>query len=375
MTIKILSRLDFITTIHTMSNHIIQPHAVHQGGDSEQMKQESPSVQAQSRLECLPVELLQTIFLHSLEFNLPRASISLARALSNPTLYTWLIRLAFSSSNKSSKHGFFTPDFLPPPLDFFALSTEERSDLQSAILACRWCTLELMRKCQREYIEHAVRLKCRELVFAPEDRDSIAKIGEHFHDLKRYDQGHRGRLGKGDLVCRALDPETDAEYRVAVWFNFGAFQIRRPNPIHTELDLFRLPCCAGEAPSRMPDKLLCGPWTETKIEFLKLLCSEVYIDDDEEFERSGRLLRQVIRSRDYGTFKVLVELFIRIRIYRYPLRWPIQRSHFKAALKYADSSNDPFLNFLVRERWDDLPSSDIKLKNELIAKGGLCSPA
>ncbi|GFF40061.1 hypothetical protein IFM53868_04404 [Aspergillus udagawae] len=358
-----------------MSNHIIKPHEVRQEHDSKQMDQESPPAQVLSRLECLPVELLQKIFLHSLEFNLPRASICLARALSNLTLYTWLIRLAFSSSNESSKNGFFTPDFLPPPLDFSALSTEERSDLQSAILACRWCTLELMRKCQREYIEHAVRLKCRDLVFPPKDCDIIAKIGEHFHDLRRYDHGHQGRLGKGDLICRAQDPETNAEYRVAVWFNFGAFQIRKPNPIHTELDLFRLPCCAGETPSRMPDKLLCPPWTDTKIEFLKLLCTEVYIDEDEEFERSGRLLRQVIRSRDYGTFKVLVELFIRIRIYRYPLRWPIHRLHFKAALKYADSSNDPFLNFLVRERWDDLPSSDIRLKGELIAKVGMSSPA
>ena len=160
-----------------------------------------------------------------------------------------------------------------------------------------------------------------------------------------------------------------------MWFNFGAFQIRRPNPFHTELDLFRLPCCAGDTPARMPSKLLCSPWTEAKLEFLKLLFTEVYIDDDEEFERSGRLLRQVIRSRDYGTFKVLVELFIRIRIYKYPRRWPIQRSHFKAALKYADSPNDPFLNFLIRERWDDLPSSDTKLKVEVLAKGGLCSPA
>ncbi|KAF7113974.1 hypothetical protein CNMCM5793_006157 [Aspergillus hiratsukae] len=356
-----------------MSYHIIQRHEIRQGHASELMNQDSRPVRAQSRLKCLPVELLQKIFLHSLEFNLPQASIYLARALSNPILYTWLIRLAFSSSNESSKKDFFTPDFLPPPLNFFALSTEERRDLQSAILASRWCTLELMRKCQREYIEHAIRVKCRDLMFAPEDRDILAKIGDHFHDLQRYDQGHQGRIGRGDLVCRAQDPETNDEYRVAVWFHFGAFQIRSPNPIHTELDLFRLPCCAGENPARMPDKLLRRPWTDAKIKFLKLLCTEVYIDDDEGHERSGRLLRQVIRSRDYGTFEVLVNLYIRIRVYRYPIRWPILPVHFKAALKYADSSSDPFLGFLVRECWDDIPMSDTRLKDELIAKVGMAS--
>ncbi|RHZ48220.1 uncharacterized protein CDV56_102142 [Aspergillus thermomutatus] len=358
-----------------MSYPIKRSHEIRQGHDSEQMNQELPPVEAKSGLECLPVELLQKIFLHSLEFNLPRASIRLARALSNPILYTWLIRLAFSSSNESSKNDFFTPYFLPPPLDYFALSTEERRDLQSTILACRWCTLELMRECQREYIEHAIRLKCRDLVFSPEDSDTLANIREHFHDLKRYDQGHQGRIGKGDLICRAQDPETNAEYRVAVWFNIGAFQIRKPNPIHTEIDLFRLPCCAGKNPSRMPDRLLGRPWTDTKIEFLKLLSTELYIDDDDEHERSGRLLRQVIRSRDYGTFEILVELFIRIRVYKYPIRWPILPVHFKAAMKYADSSSDPFLNFLVRERWDDLPWSDTRLKEELIAKAGLSPPA
>ncbi|RHZ73347.1 hypothetical protein CDV55_108116 [Aspergillus turcosus] len=352
-----------------MSNHIIKPHEIRQEQASEHMNQEWRPVRARSRLECLPVELLQKIFLHSLEFNLPGASIYLTRALSVPMFYPWLIRLAFSSSNESSKKDFFTPDFLPPPLDPFALSTEERSNLQTAILASRWCTLELMRKCQREYIEHAVRVKCRDLVFAPEDRAILANIGDHFHDLQRYDQGHQGRIGKGDLVCK--DPDTNTEYRVAVWFHFGAFQIRNPGPIHTDIDLFRLPCCAGENPARMPDKLLRRPWTDEKIEFLKLLCTEVYIDDDEHHERSGRLLWRVIRSRDYSTFQVLVNLYIRIRIYRYPIRWPILPVHFKAALKYADSSGDPFLNFLVGERWDAIPRSDTKLKDELIAKAGI----
>ncbi|EAW08747.1 uncharacterized protein ACLA_096810 [Aspergillus clavatus NRRL 1] len=332
------------------------------------MAQEAPRVRALSLLESLPVEIQQKIFLHCLEINLPRSSIHLARALSSPILYTWLIRLAFSSSNESSKNGIFTPDFLPPPLDFFALSVEERRELQRTILNCRWCTLELMRKCQREYIEHVIRSQCRDMVFSPEDEHVIRNIADHFDDLTRYDQGHRGQMGKGDLIIRARHRDTSAEYRVAMWFHFGAFQIRAPGPIHTDLDIFRLPSCAGRSPSRMPDKLLCHPWTDEKVELLRLLVTEVYVDDDEKHERSGRVLRQLIRSRDYGTFEILVELFIRVRVYRYPIRWPVLPMHFKAALKYANPADDPFLAFLVQKRWDDIPWHETKLKEELMAR-------
>ncbi|KAL1997619.1 hypothetical protein VTN02DRAFT_1258 [Thermoascus thermophilus] len=55
-----------------------------------------------SRLESLPVELIQKIFLESLELNLPRASIHLARALSDPLIYTWLIRLAGATCRRAS---------------------------------------------------------------------------------------------------------------------------------------------------------------------------------------------------------------------------------------------------------------------------------
>ena len=48
-----------------------------------------------SELERLPVELIQQIFLHSLELNLPRASTSLARSLSKESIYSSLLLLAF----------------------------------------------------------------------------------------------------------------------------------------------------------------------------------------------------------------------------------------------------------------------------------------
>lgn len=323
-----------------------------------------------SRLESLPVEIIQKIFLECLEINLSRASIHIASALSDPLIYTWLIRLAFSSANESSRHGFFTPDFLPPPLDFFALSPAERRDLQTNILQCRWSTLALMRKCQREYVEHAIRIKCKDLIFSPEDRRRLANLDECFARRAECDQGRNGRRGKGDLVLTAKAPNSNADLKVAIWFNFGALQIREPSPVFYETDVFRLPCCSIDYPARMPDKLLKPPWTEGKLEYLALLSTEAYIDEGSSYDRSKQVLRQVIRDRDFPTFERLLNMHIRTKVYNYPLRWPARPTHFRAALRYADDHDDPFIRLLVEKRWQELPPNDVRLRAALLAKDG-----
>jgi hypothetical protein len=318
----------------------------------------------------LPVEVLQKIFFECLEINLPRASIHIARVLSNPIIYTWLIRLAFSSPNESSRHGFFTPDFLPPPFDFFALSSTDRTNLQTAILECKWSTLSLMRKCQREYVEHAIRRKCNDLIFSPEDRRTLSNLDDAFSRQSEYDQGRDGRRGKGDLILMARSPGSDVDVKVAIWFNFGAVQIREPSPIFYETDVFRLPCCSMDNPARMPDKLLRPPWTKSKLEFLSLLATEAYIDEDNTYSRSRLVLRQVIKDRDYPTFERLLSMHIRTKIYNYPLRWPARSNHFRAALKYVEGPNDPFIRYLVDKRWQELSPKEVRVKSALLANLG-----
>ena len=166
-----------------------------------------------SRLESLPVEMIERIFFESLEFNLPRASFYIARILSKRSIYTWLIRLAFASPNESSKEDFFTPHFLPVPYSFFALSYSERVKLQSAILACRWCTLSLFRECQRDYIAHVIRQKCSRLIFSPEDRAVLDNIDSYFSRPLDFDQ-NSGGLGarhgsRGDVPVPVLTEEVD----------------------------------------------------------------------------------------------------------------------------------------------------------------------
>ncbi|GLI80820.1 hypothetical protein PoHVEF18_009179 [Penicillium ochrochloron] len=321
-----------------------------------------------SRLESLPVEILQLIFLHSLEINLPRASPHLARALSNPLLYTWLIRLVFSSTNPGSREGFFTPDFLPPPLDFWALEWEERQRLQSSILACRWCTLPLMRRCQREYVDHAIRRKCAELVFSEDDRVLLDSLDSRFDDLGDCDKAVDGRRGKGDLVLPAQLPDAERERtsisrsfdrKVAIWFHFGAVQIREPNEVYYENDLFRLPCSVVIGPGRIPDKVLQEPWSDAQFEFLQLLSGDFYLDEDEHSaERSVEITTRLIRKRRIEPFRRLLRMSFRAANCRVPACWPLKPDHYHLIRRYGGGGpGDPFANFILNERWDVIPAS------------------
>ncbi|KAJ5166325.1 uncharacterized protein N7482_005106 [Penicillium canariense] len=319
-----------------------------------------------SRLESLPVEILQLIFLHSLEINLPRASPHLARALSNPALYTWLIRLAFSSTNPGSREGFFTPDFLPPPLDFWALGWEQRQQLQSKTLACRWCTLSLMRRCQREYVHHAIRRKCTDFIFSDEDRTVLDSLDRRFDDLEGCDKAVDGRRGKGDLVIPAQLPDGErpsssrgVDRKVAIWFHFGAVQIREPHEVYYENDLFRLPSSVVIGPGRIPDKVLQEPWSDSQFEFLQLLSSDFYLDEDEHSpERSVEITARLIRKRKIEPFRRLLRMSFRAANCRVPVGWPLQPSHYHLVQRYGSGPGDPFATFILNERWGMIDASE-----------------
>ncbi|KAL4898646.1 hypothetical protein BDV59DRAFT_7046 [Aspergillus ambiguus] len=335
-----------------------------------------PPTPSQSHLERLPVELIEQIFLHSVEFNLPRASLYLSRVLSNPLLYTWLIRLAFSSPNESSKSSLFTADFLPYPLNVFALSAAQRQDLQNNILTCRWCTFPLLRKCQNEYLLHVLHLQCRTLDFpAAEDRHVLSLLPTYLDDPSTIPETDQTPLhpAHGDIVLAARHSHTHTAYKIVIWTAPCAVQVRKahqtiiPSTPLYDNDTFRLPWCATEAPPRIPDRLLHGPWNDEKLALLELLAAAgAYLDEDDGFARSRRALRQVIRERDYATFDRLLAMYVRPAYYKYPMRWPVQGNHFRAAMKYAEARDDPFLARLVELRWGDLNEDELLLKNEIV---------
>lgn len=237
-----------------------------------------------------------------------------------------------------------------------------------------------MRKCQRQYIEHAIQQKCSDLIFSAQDRAKLEDLEGTCSGIEHIDQAPNGRRGKGDLILTASRPNpssgagagSDAagagkvDVKVAIWFNFGALQIREHSPVYYETDVFRLPCCSLTEPCKIPDKLLSRPWTFEKLEFLSLLSTEAYIDDDSSHNRSKYVLRQVIKDREFEVFEKLLSLYIRVKVYRYPLRWPAKVNHFRAALRWAESEHDPFVEMLLVHRWHDLPNDQVSLRSRMI---------
>lgn len=101
-----------------------------------------------SLLERLPVELLERIFIYSLELNLPRASVRIGAAVSNSRIYRELILLAFYGEDDGPvtqpecraaiSKAFRLAEYGP-------LREKERTRLQAAVLNCRWCTRDRIR--------------------------------------------------------------------------------------------------------------------------------------------------------------------------------------------------------------------------------------
>lgn len=99
-----------------------------------------------SRLERLPVELLEKIFLYSLNVDFARCSPFLAAAVSSERIYRLLVLLAFwydpsTPVSRAEQNAVDNPVSKILRFDYTPLDDEQRCSLQSSILRCRWCTV------------------------------------------------------------------------------------------------------------------------------------------------------------------------------------------------------------------------------------------
>lgn len=85
-----------------------------------------------SKLECLPTEILEKIFLFSQDVALPQASFTLGKVLSSAHVKHQLLRVAFA-------------DVCLQPCRFYLERLETRR-VQSAILRCRWVDLASIKR-------------------------------------------------------------------------------------------------------------------------------------------------------------------------------------------------------------------------------------
>ncbi|KAJ5203857.1 uncharacterized protein N7498_004736 [Penicillium cinerascens] len=106
----------------------------------------TPPRRVLSMLEALPRELIEHIFLYSLNLNLPRASPSLAAALSREHIYKLLIILAFWDDPPDTNPGSEAIDRILVPLDYKPLTLDQRAKLQQDVFRCRFCTLDRVRE-------------------------------------------------------------------------------------------------------------------------------------------------------------------------------------------------------------------------------------
>lgn len=236
---------------------------------SKRRKTKQQQQKVLSRLESLPAELIEHIFLECLEFNLPRASPYLSVLLSREGLYRALILYALWNDPGPDDAVEDSPSAravsrILRPIRYTPISARDRYSLQTAIWSCRWCTLDRVKRYLRDFAmlslnrwrcgrdEHADGLRIKS-----SDLDMIAEgLGKHtvrFRTPERFVDGY-------EAVQWSIGPE-----------EFSLVMRSAPRILHGRDS-------HGEAKSRpivvvsIPDKLIVGnPWTAEKVAFLALL--------------------------------------------------------------------------------------------------------
>ncbi|KAJ0414223.1 hypothetical protein BJY00DRAFT_295552 [Aspergillus carlsbadensis] len=329
-----------------------------------------------SPLERLPTEIVQEIFLRCLEVNLPRASLHVARSLSDPVIYSWLIRLAFSAakadpeSDEEDREPFITRHFLPPHAVVGYVEPAEMVALRTQILTCRWCTLPVIRSCQAKFLSHVSRHIRQEIQISPDDGHLFTQstVERAFENPNAYHKIVNGQMETADSSLRAnklFKPFiSGSDFTIGVWFNLGVVVIdKEPDVEFQGNNYFELPHCDE---TMLPRKLLGPPWTEDKFEFLELLSTKAICDKDKEYNRATRAIQRVIRDRDFPTFLRLLSFYIRTEGNKVPVPFPTRKSVFKTALRFAEAYDDPFVRVLVEDRWDHIDPDDLCLKKQLL---------
>lgn len=322
-----------------------------------------------SILESLPVELVEKIFLYSLNVNLPRASVVLNAAVSSERIYRALILLAFwddaggradmertgrwdgdSESSDISK--------ILRPLDYTPLSEEERTALQSTVLRCRWCTLprvldqlpDLMNlTVQRYWVNAGITMEERQ-------RNALARFLAREEDIDMFD----GIDAQNTRYSLSIVPH------VSVAVTNRETGLRRVHRVLSVRDF--------------PEKLLSGNGgagfgddDATFLEILRIACAfnrSDTLETSHAITLSRDALQQGIHTalvqRDTRALTILLKLdeyFVRAQNISLPGRQPhyaIPPEHFRTAIR-ASPSNPAPLQLLLRASAESVPPDDAEL--------------
>lgn len=295
---------------------------------------------ASSPLERLPTEILEMVFMYSLNLSLPRSSPLLGKRLASNHLKTRLYLLLFPSENSQLRN----IEYL-----FSILGTEDAiGNLQSELLAIKWATPAFVRSLTELFVTTTIvrEFKRHSLGWLKKSHDAGRGVSK-----ASYVSAHSG-TARNDFLDMAREPNLDGVHsfykrtlnggriKEGVLTNFQEWQWKVKNtnirvdlyvgfcegriilntydtnpscdiglvynrPIDVEWRLlYCLPTC------RIPTKLLHGPWSDEACEELERICRGGGRIDrtgstmDEEIADEG--LHDAIREKNWRAIAALV---------------------------------------------------------------------
>ena len=227
-----------------------------------------------SPLESLPVELLQSIFLYSLNLALPQCSPRLGSALSSKHVKKDLVTRAFCvcrATRGSARDSISDIDEKDTEL------TEQYRSLQSGLLRLKWMTSGLFKECIDTFL---VRIAAREFgavltKYGP--KEPLPTMENYYELLESADDwDDTGSICDSHTLVKEL--RDGRLLRLYMSRSEIGFNIRTVGPLAngTPPDVDPWPSDEFSMShycirSSLPSRLLHGPWSEEKCEFLELL--------------------------------------------------------------------------------------------------------
>lgn len=309
-----------------------------------------------SLLESLPVELLQSIFLYSLNLQLALTSPYIAAALSNEYVYTELILVAFAGVCTRAPEGAGDARLIYEPLHPQLSSAA----VQTTIMSRRWFTLKLVRKCEAIFAQQIVQTErnndSRQIVkteanggHLPSDDPQLPLVDDTIHyadgTSKTISTVHDFSGQQVQVYTEDPSSEFESQRSLTNWWTYV------------------LPNCKANswrdenAHVRIPEKLLHGPWSEEKMDLLDLLCwAGATVDwvNTSAGEVAERGLEQAILERNTRAISLLVHAPIEDYPPRGCVGVTVSMRHMCLAIVKAGNRQD-IINALIchpRREWD-----------------------
>ncbi|KAL8681718.1 MAG: hypothetical protein Q9186_002165 [Xanthomendoza sp. 1 TL-2023] len=328
----------------------------------------SEATYVQSKLESLPTEIIESIFLYSRNLNLPRASLALGEIL----------------SSSGFKHVVLRAWLTDPYLDDNRNEDEAREDgkLQSGLLRCRWVDEAMFR-----HVLHDVRISKLTAFFQNPSPSSMSRVTDAAPS--------NALLGPG---CPIADTSTktitafvenlqdNGNIHKMKWewvsHSNEKFSLVMPDyPGRIWLERFDVPddehpssaefICDFEVADgcEIPIKVLYGPWSQSKLKFLHALMNASAVLDWETSsngEMAARSLEEAILQEDMPVLEVFLRkqrldsLNSPSEIYSWPfhISVPIRHKYLRLAILEGNCNPEIVSMLLYRGRFNDLRLDD-----------------